>query len=92
MLATGIQQSDSIISTEYPFFFKVFSQLLENTELSSLYTVGPGWLPILNVVMYTCQFQTPHLSPLPLLSSNHVFILLSLPQDVPTSNCFKALT
>ena len=38
-------------------------RLLQNTEQSALcYTVGPCWLSILNIVVCTCQSQTPKLS------------------------------
>ena len=39
------------------------SRLPHNTEHSSLcYTVGPCWLSILNIAVYTCLSQTPWLS------------------------------
>ena len=53
------------------------SRLPHHTEQSSLRrTVGPCWVSILNIVVRTCQFQTPKL-PLPaiLLQGNHKFIL-----------------
>ena len=40
-----------------------------------LYTAGPCWLFILNIAVYTCQSQAPTLSPQPLPSGNHKFIL-----------------
>ena len=43
-------------------------RLLQNIEQCSLcYTVGPGWLSILNIAVYTCQPQTPNGSFPPLL-------------------------
>ena len=37
-------------------------RLLQNIEQSTLgYTVGPCWLSILNMVVYTCQPQTPNI-------------------------------
>ena len=56
VLASGVQQSDSVIhicvSIHFQFFFQV--RLLKNIEQSSLhYTVGPCWLSILNTAVYT---------------------------------------
>ena len=58
MLVSGIQQSDSVI--HYLFFLKFFFsfRLLQNIEQSSLCCiVGPCWLSILNIAVYTCQSQ-----------------------------------
>ena len=44
--------------------------LLQNIEWPSLcYTVGPGWLFMLNIAVCTCQSQTPNLFLPPILLS-----------------------
>ena len=62
MLVSGVQQSDSVIhicvsilfQTPFPF------RLLQNTEQRFLcYTVGPCWLSILYIAVWTCQSQAP---------------------------------
>ena len=54
MLVSGVQQSDSVIHIHVSILFQIrfpFS-LLQHIEQSSLcYTVGPCWLPILNIVV-----------------------------------------
>ena len=58
VLVSGVQQSDSVIPIQVPLLFQILFpfRLLENIEQSSLcYTVGPCWLSILNIVMYTYQ-------------------------------------
>ena len=71
---SGVQQSDSVIHIHVSILFQILlpSRLLHNIEQSSLcYTVGPCWLSILNIAVWTCQFPTPNLSsppPSPLVS------------------------
>ena len=65
MLVSGVQQSDSVTHIYVFILFHIFFpfRLLQNIEQNSLcYTVGPGWLSILNIVMCICQSQTPNLS------------------------------
>ena len=62
VLVSGVQQSDLVIHLYESIVFQImFSfRLLHNIEQSSLcYIVGPYWLSILNIVVYTCQSQTP---------------------------------
>ena len=62
MLVSGVQQSDSVIHIHVSIVFQILFlfRLLQNTEQSSLcYTVGPCLLSILNIVVCTCQSQTP---------------------------------
>ena len=70
VLASGEQQSDSVIHIHVSILFQILSpfRLLENIEQCSLcYTVGPCWLSVLNMAVCTCQSQTPNLSlPCPL--------------------------
>ena len=57
VLVSGVQQSDSVIHIHVSILFHIlFSiRLLQNTEQSSLcYTVGPCWLSILHIAVYTC--------------------------------------
>ena len=80
VLVTGVQQSDSVIPIQVPILFQILFafRLLQNTEPSSdCYTVGPCWLSILNIVVGTCQSQTPNLSlPTPHFPpGNHKFVL-----------------
>ena len=66
MLVSGVQQSDSVIHIYVPILFQILFpfRLLQNIEQSSLcYTVGPCWLSVSNIAVYTCQSQTPNLSP-----------------------------
>ena len=56
MLVSGVQQSDSVI--QVPILFQILFpfRLLQNVEQSfPCYTVGPGWLSLLNIVVYSCQ-------------------------------------
>ena len=51
VLASGVQQSDSVIHINVSILFRILFpfRLLQNTEQHSLcYTVGPCWLSILN--------------------------------------------
>ena len=67
VLVSGVQQIDSVIHIHLPFFVRFCSlyRLLQNIEQSSLcYTVGPCWISILNISVYTCPSQTLNL-PLP---------------------------
>ena len=61
VLVSGVQQSDSIIHIHVSILFQILFpfRLLQNIKQSSLcYTVGPCWLTILNITVYTCQSQT----------------------------------
>ena len=54
MLASGIQQSDSVIHIHVSILFQIIFpiRLLQNIEQSSLcYTVGPCWLSILKIAV-----------------------------------------
>ena len=59
VLASEVQQSKS--DTHAAILFQILFplRLLNNFENSLCYTVGPCWLSILNIVVGTCQFQTP---------------------------------
>ena len=60
MLVSGVQQSDSVQHIHVSILFQILFpfRLLQNIEQSSLcYTVGPCWLSILNITVYTCQSQ-----------------------------------
>ena len=59
------------------FFFQILFpfRLLQNTEQNSLCcTVGPSWSSILNIIVCSCQSQTPSLS-LPAFPSAPAFVL-----------------
>ena len=59
------QQRDSTIHIHVSIFPKtpLSSRLPHNIEQSSLcYTVGPCWLPILNIAVCICPFPTPNYS------------------------------
>ena len=65
VLVSGVQQSDSVINIHVSILSWIISPfgLLHNIEQSTLcYTVGPYLLCILNIVVCTCQSQTPNLS------------------------------
>ena len=83
MIVSAVQQSDSVIHVYVSILSQIFSpcRLLHNIEQSILcYTVGPHWLSILNIAVYTCQSQADapwlsvslpptHLSPLVTINS-----------------------
>ena len=74
VLISGVRQSDSVIHIYVSILFQILFpfSLLQSIEQSSLcYTVGPCWLSIFNIAVYTCQSHTPNLS---LPASNHKFI------------------
>ena len=51
-LVPGVQQSDSVIHAHASILFQILFpfRLLQSTEQSSsCYTVGPGWLSVLNI-------------------------------------------
>ena len=80
MLVSDVQQSDSVIHIHVSILFQILFpfRLLQNTEQSSLcYTVGPCRLSILNIVVCTCQSQSPNLS-LPQLSPLVTLSLFSM--------------
>ena len=61
-LVTGVQQSNSVIHIHVSILFQILFpiRLLQNIEQSSLcYTACPCWISILNIVVCTCQSQTP---------------------------------
>ena len=63
VLVSGVQQSDSVMHIHVAILFQILFpfRLLQSIEQSSLcYTVGPCWLSILNIVVCTCQAQTPN--------------------------------
>ena len=65
VLVSGVQQSDPVIHVHVSILFQILFplRLLQNFEQSPLcYTVGPYWLSIFNIVVCTCQSQTPNLS------------------------------
>ena len=63
MLASGVQQSDSVTHVSILFQILFPFNLLQSIQQSSLsYTVGPRWLSILNVAVCTCQSQTFNIS------------------------------
>ena len=67
----------------YQFFFKFFPHLGCNIILNSFlcYTVGPCWLSILNIALFTCPSKTLSLSlpyPSPLVSINSFYKSVSL--------------
>ena len=56
MFVSGVQQSDSVIHIHVSILFQILFpfRLLHNIEQSSLcYRVGPYWLCILNIAVYT---------------------------------------
>ena len=66
VLVSGVKESDSVVHVS--ILFQNFStfRLLQSIEQSSLYyTVVPCRLSILNIVVCTCQSQTPNLSTFP---------------------------
>ena len=57
VLASGVQQSYSVIHIHISILFKILLpyRFLRNTEWSSLcYRVGPCWLPVLFMCCYHC--------------------------------------
>ena len=64
VLVSGVQQSDSVIRIHVSILFQILFpvRLLHHIEQSSLCcTVGPCWLPILNIAVCTCRSHTPWL-------------------------------
>ena len=62
VIVSGEQGRDSAIHIHVPILCQIPlpSGLPHNSEQSCLcYTVGPCWLPILNIALCTCPFQTP---------------------------------
>ena len=54
---SGVWQSDSVIHIHVSILFHILFplRLLYNVEQGSqCYSVGPYWLSILNIAMYTC--------------------------------------
>ena len=65
VLVSDVQQSGSVIHIHVSILFQILFpfRLLQNIEQSSLcYTVGPCWLSVLNIAIFTCQSHTPNLS------------------------------
>ena len=62
MLVSGIEQSGSVMPIHVSILFQILVpfRLFHNIEQSSLcYTGGRYWSSILNIVVCTCQSQTP---------------------------------
>ena len=65
VLVSGVQQSDSVIHIHVSILFQILFpfRLLQNIEQNSLcYIVGPCWLSVLNIAVWTCQSQISKLS------------------------------
>ena len=70
VLVSGVEPSDSVTHVHVSVLLQILFpfRLLQNIEQRPLcYTVGPCWLSILNIAMYTCQSQTLNLSLSPTL-------------------------
>ena len=65
VLVSRVQQSDSVIPIHVSILFQILFpfRLLQNIEQRyPCHTLGPCWLPILNIAVCTCQSQTLNLS------------------------------
>ena len=61
VIVSGAQQSDSALHIHVhslPNSLLIQAAIL-HWQSSMCYTVGPCWLPILNIAMWTCPSQTP---------------------------------
>ena len=79
VLVSGVQTSDSVLHIHVSILFQILFpfRLLQSIDQSSLcYTVGPCWIPILNIAVCTCQSQTPNLSLPPSPTEGHFSLFL----------------
>ena len=63
VLTSDVQESDSVMHTHVSMLFQILFpfRLLQNIEQSPLcYMVGPCWLSVLNVTLYTLLFSLLH--------------------------------